>query len=79
MKRIAKGNQAPALANWLGANAALHKRSDRPIESLSKVKQLIAKWTKKNQTTLQCEEFCVPLVQVAKAYAQFLRTRGYSE
>ncbi len=59
--------------------AGIHKRSDRPIESFRKVDQLIAKWSKKNQTTLQCEEFCVPLVQVAKAYAQFLRTRGHRD
>lgn len=59
--------------------AGIHKRSDRPIESLRKVDQLIAKWSKKNQTTLQCEEFCVPLVQVAKTYAQFLRTKGHRE
>jgi uncharacterized protein (TIGR02646 family) len=57
--------------------AGIHKRSEKAITSVSKVEQLIAKWSKKNQTTSECEEFCVPLVQVAKEYAQFLRTRGY--
>lgn len=57
----------------------IHKRSEKPIDSAAKVEQRIANWAKKNQTTLQCEEFCVPLVQVAKAYAQFLRTRGHRE
>jgi hypothetical protein len=57
--------------------AGIHRRSEKPITSVEKAKQLIAKWSKKNQSTSECEEFCVPLVQVAKEYAQFLRTRGY--
>ena len=59
--------------------AGIHKRSESPIESVAKVEQRIAKWSKKSQTTAECEEFCVPLVQVAKAYAQFLRTREHRE
>lgn len=59
--------------------AGIHRRSEIPIESVTKVEQRIAKWSKKSQTTAECEEFCVPLVQVAKAYAQFLRTRGHRE
>jgi uncharacterized protein (TIGR02646 family) len=57
--------------------AGIHRRSDNPITSIVKVEQLIAKWSKKNQITSECEEFCVPLVQVAKEYAKFLRARGY--
>ncbi|WP_198026789.1 HNH endonuclease family protein [Polaromonas glacialis] len=59
--------------------AGIHKRSDKPITSVVKVEQLIAKWSKKNQATSECVEFCVPLVQVAKEYAKFLRTRGHRE
>lgn len=57
--------------------AGIHRRSEKAITSVAKVEQLIAKWSKKNQSTFECEEFCVPLVQVAKEYAQFLRTRGH--
>jgi hypothetical protein len=59
--------------------AGIHKRSEKAIVSVTKVEQLIAKWSKKNKLTNESEEFCVPLIQVAKEYAQFLRTRGYRE
>ncbi|MDO8768038.1 MAG: hypothetical protein Q7K57_04920 [Burkholderiaceae bacterium] len=57
--------------------AGIHRRSKEPITSIAKISQLIAKWSKKNQITLTCEEFCVPMVQVAKEHAEFLRKRGY--
>lgn len=80
ISRIGLGNEKlEELRKAAFLKAGIHKRSDRPIESLRKVDQLIAKWSKKNQTTLQCEEFCVPLVQVAKTYAQFLRTKRHQE
>jgi uncharacterized protein (TIGR02646 family) len=80
ISRIALDNEKlEELRKTAFLKAGIHKRSDRPIESPSKVDQLIAKWSKKNQTTLQCEEFCVPLVQVAKTYAQFLRAKGHQE
>ena len=80
IKRIGLDNEKLGeLRKTAFLKAGIHKRSDKPISSLKKVGQLMAKWSKKNQNTLQCEEFCVPLVQVAKAYAQFLRTREHRE
>lgn len=59
--------------------AGIHRRSERPIISVAKVEQLIAKWSNKDAATSTCVEFCVPLIQVARAYAHFLRLRGCSE
>ena len=58
--------------------AGIHRKADKPITSATKVEQLIAKWSKKDTNTASCAEFCVPLVQVAKEYAQFLRLRGFT-
>lgn len=60
-------------------SAGIHRRSEKAITSVAKVEQLIARWSRKNQVTSECEEFCVPLVQVAKEYAHFLRAKGYKE
>ncbi len=57
-------------------HAGIHRRSENPIVSAKKVEQLIAKWSNRDTTTDSFSEFCVPLVQVAKEYAQFLRDRG---
>lgn len=56
--------------------AGIHRRAEKPLTSATKVEQLIAKWSKKDTKTASCAEFCVPLVQVAKEYAHFLRLRG---
>lgn len=58
--------------------AGIHRRAEKPIVSVAKVEQLIAKWSKKDTKTASCAEFCVPLVQVAKEYAHFLRLKGYN-
>ena len=57
-------------------SAGIHRRSLKPITSLTQVERLIAKWSAKNAETGAFPEFCVPLIQVAKQYAQFLRNRG---
>ena len=53
--------------------AGIHRRSERPVTSVAKVEQLIAGWVHKHRESGAYAEFCVPLVQVAKKYAQFLR------
>lgn len=58
-------------------DAGIHRRADKPITSATKVEHLVAKWSNKNAAST-CAEFCVPMVQVAKEYAQFLRARGFN-
>lgn len=56
--------------------AGIHRKSENPIGTAHKVEQMIAKWSNRNTATDSFSEFCVPLVQVAKDYAQFLRSKG---
>ncbi len=56
--------------------AGIHKRANKPIRSAQKVEQLIAQWANRHIPTDSFAEFCIPLLQVAKDYAQFLRDRG---
>lgn len=56
--------------------AGIHRRAEQPIESIAKIEQLIAKWSNRDAATRSYTEFCVPLTQVAKEYAHFLRERG---
>jgi uncharacterized protein (TIGR02646 family) len=56
--------------------AGIHRRSENPIRSIQKIEQLIAKWSNRDATTDSFSEFCIPLAQVAKDYAQFLRSKG---
>lgn len=60
-------------------SAGIHRRAPKPIQSVVKIEQLIAQWSAKNADTGSFSEFCVPLIQVAKEYAQFLRARGINE
>ena len=60
-------------------SAGIHRKAKSPITSVAKVEQLIAKWSKKDTETKSCAEFCVPLVQIAKEHAKFLRARGNTE
>lgn len=60
-------------------SAGIHRRSLKPIMSLTQVEHLIAKWSARNAQTGAFPEFCVPLVQVAKQYAQSLRDRGINK
>lgn len=57
-------------------HAGIHKRADKPITSVTKVEQLMAKWANRDNKTESFAEFCTPLIQVAKDYVQFLRDRG---
>jgi uncharacterized protein (TIGR02646 family) len=57
-------------------DAGIHRRANKPIMSATKVEHLVAKWSNKDVATSTCVEFCVPMIQVAKEYAQFLRARG---
>lgn len=56
--------------------AGIHRKSENPIKSIKKVEQLIAKWSNRDAATDSFSEFCIPLVKVAKDYAQFLRSKG---
>jgi uncharacterized protein (TIGR02646 family) len=53
--------------------AGIHRRAESAITSVAKVEQLIARWSNRDVSTGAYPEFCVPLVQVAKEYARFLR------
>lgn len=53
--------------------AGVHRRAGKPITSTAKVEQLIAGWMNKQRASGTYAEFCVPLVQIAKEYAQLLR------
>ena len=53
--------------------AGVHRRADKPITSTAKVEQLIAGWRNRHRESGAFAEFCIPLVQIAKEYAQLLR------
>jgi uncharacterized protein (TIGR02646 family) len=77
IEKIALGNpRLCELRETAYKRAGVHRRSDKPITSLAKVEQLIAGWVHRHRETGAYAEFCIPLVQVAKDYAQFLRQRG---